>query len=545
VTPLLSDFGVARFLDAPELTSTGRTVGTPAYMAPEQCAGKRDVDGRADIYALGTVLYRCVTGRLPFAGTVTQILHAHVYEPLMIDNEVLQRLPPALVEILRRSLAKNPDDRYATAGEMAEALALAAGRTPQRRATRASDATATLTLGATSPLLRGSRGGATSTTTTVLVPGGRQGQEPPAAVNPLLRTGAATPSAGREGAPGVEPGPEAHPAQAASVEEFEEERGRGEERLYRVAWALLPVALVLLVVAVSLALINSPFGIFRGDDNGAGVVATIATPADAIALVITFTPTNSPTASLAPTPEEPSATPTLVEPTATATLEQPATMLPPPPSDTPTLVALATATLTPTLTPTPTIAPTPTWTLSPTWTPAPLETGAETPSPTPTVADVGAPGCETPRDPVFDAYVVTLDSETQALLACASTPAISAGGEFLGFQGGYMLRLDDRPELIYIFYAVDGTWELVESTWTEGEPVTPEAPPPPSDDLFLPPRGFGKAWQDERIQTPLGYARSPEPLGLTVLKQEYPDGSVLVASQTNGQVYAFLAARRR
>ncbi len=74
VIPLLSDFGIARALDAPELTSAGRTVGTPAYMAPEQCAGSRGVDGRADIYALGAVLYRTITGRLPFNGTTTQIL---------------------------------------------------------------------------------------------------------------------------------------------------------------------------------------------------------------------------------------------------------------------------------------------------------------------------------------------------------------------------------------------------------------------------------------------------------------------------------------
>src|SRR5690606_21305587 len=55
VVPLLTDFGIARALDAPELTNMGRTVGTPAYMAPEQCAGSREVDGRADIYALGAV----------------------------------------------------------------------------------------------------------------------------------------------------------------------------------------------------------------------------------------------------------------------------------------------------------------------------------------------------------------------------------------------------------------------------------------------------------------------------------------------------------
>jgi hypothetical protein len=301
----------------------------------------------------------------------------------------------------------------------------------------------------------------------------------------------------------------------------------------------------MLVVAVSLALINSPFGIFRSGDDATGAVATLPTPADEIALVVTFTPTNSPTSSPSPLPEEPSATPTVADPTATATVALPATMLPPPPSDTPTLIATSTSTLTPTLTPTPTTTPTPTWTLSPTWTPAQPETAIETPTPTPTGIDVGAPGCAAPRDPVFDAYVMTLDSETQALLACASAPATAVSGEFLGFQGGYMLRQDDQPDLYYVYYDGDGAWEVVESVWTEGEPVVPEAPPPPSDDLFLPPRGFGEVWQEERIQTPLGYARSPEPLRIAGLKQEFPDGSMLIASPTSGQIYAFLAARRR
>ncbi len=60
VVPLLSDFGIARALDAPELTSAGRTIGTPAFMSPEQCAGDEEIDGRADIYSLGAVLYRCL-----------------------------------------------------------------------------------------------------------------------------------------------------------------------------------------------------------------------------------------------------------------------------------------------------------------------------------------------------------------------------------------------------------------------------------------------------------------------------------------------------
>ncbi len=113
VIPLLSDFGIARALDAPELTSAGRTIGTPAYMSPEQCAGTRNLDGRADIYSLATVLYRCLVGRPPFMGATTQILHAHVYEALTIPDAIAKALPPAMLNILQRALQKNPEDRYA------------------------------------------------------------------------------------------------------------------------------------------------------------------------------------------------------------------------------------------------------------------------------------------------------------------------------------------------------------------------------------------------------------------------------------------------
>lgn len=124
VIPLLSDFGIARALDAPELTTTGRTIGTPAYMSPEQCAGKRQLDGRADLYSLGTVLYRCLVGRSPFTGTTTQILHAHVYESLTIPATIMHTLPPSVLSILQKALQKEPPDRYSDAQQFANDLSL-------------------------------------------------------------------------------------------------------------------------------------------------------------------------------------------------------------------------------------------------------------------------------------------------------------------------------------------------------------------------------------------------------------------------------------
>lgn len=120
--PLLSDFGIARALDSPELTGVGRTIGTPLYMSPEQCADSHEIDGRSDLYSLGAILYRCLVGRPPFTGSTTQILHAHVYEALTIPESVLTTTSPSAVEILRRCLAKHPAERYSSGRALADAL---------------------------------------------------------------------------------------------------------------------------------------------------------------------------------------------------------------------------------------------------------------------------------------------------------------------------------------------------------------------------------------------------------------------------------------
>ena len=168
VAPLLSDFGIARALDMPELTNEGRTIGTPAYMAPEQCANSREVTGRADIYALGAVLYRCLVGRPPFTGTTTQILHAHVYASLSVPDDVLASLPPELVEVLRRSLAKNPEERYAVARDIADDLTAIAGRISSLESSLA-EQTSTLTFVSLPPV--GLPPSPSQTTETVIVPG--------------------------------------------------------------------------------------------------------------------------------------------------------------------------------------------------------------------------------------------------------------------------------------------------------------------------------------------------------------------------------------
>ena len=125
---VVADFGIARAITAAggeKLTETGVSIGTPVYMSPEQAAGGKDLDGRSDIYSLGCVLYEMLAGDPPFGGsTVESIVHQHLSaEP----PSVTVRRPAAPVEVaeaVKKSLAKTPADRFATAAQFAEALAV-------------------------------------------------------------------------------------------------------------------------------------------------------------------------------------------------------------------------------------------------------------------------------------------------------------------------------------------------------------------------------------------------------------------------------------
>ena len=129
--PQLTDFGIARAMSSgARMTATGMSIGSPHYMSPEQARGK-EVDGRSDLYSLGVVLYEMLTGRVPFdAADTLAVAYSHVNDPA-------PQFPPALAElqpVMDRLLAKSPEDRYSTAGELAEILA--PGSQPRSSATR-------------------------------------------------------------------------------------------------------------------------------------------------------------------------------------------------------------------------------------------------------------------------------------------------------------------------------------------------------------------------------------------------------------------------
>ncbi len=127
----LMDFGVAKRVGEGAATVTGHIVGTPEYMSPEQAQGMK-VDARSDIYALGIVIYEIFTGQVPFRGeTPISTILKHINDPPPLELPPAGRLAPELRAVLKRCLAKDPADRYASAREVGEALREA--QRPSRR----------------------------------------------------------------------------------------------------------------------------------------------------------------------------------------------------------------------------------------------------------------------------------------------------------------------------------------------------------------------------------------------------------------------------
>ena len=119
---ILTDFGIAKILTGPSYTVTGATIGTPAYMSPEQGLG-RPGDHRSDIYALGVMLYQLATGQLPYeADTPLAVMLKHVNEPLPLPRTFKPDMPEGLERIILKAMAKNPDDRFQSADEMLASL---------------------------------------------------------------------------------------------------------------------------------------------------------------------------------------------------------------------------------------------------------------------------------------------------------------------------------------------------------------------------------------------------------------------------------------
>ena len=121
------DFGIARLVNPPKgkgLTEAGTSIGTPDYMSPEQLSGA-DLDARSDLYSAGVVLFECATGTLPFEAETTWALVAkHLEEPVPDPRTRNADIPEPLARVILKAMEKAPEQRYRTAGELYDALAL-------------------------------------------------------------------------------------------------------------------------------------------------------------------------------------------------------------------------------------------------------------------------------------------------------------------------------------------------------------------------------------------------------------------------------------
>jgi serine/threonine-protein kinase len=471
--PLLTDFGIAKQLDTPGLTTTGALIGTPDYMAPEQISGGK-IDARTDLYALGMMAYRALTGRRAFEGSTQDVLLGHLYRRPPLPSELRPALGPAVDDVLMRAVALDPAERFASAGAFVRALqqaaaAIGAGTAVGRPPGLAAGAAAYPPAGAATPPTRPATP-RPSTPPAVRPatprPGVGPASPPPAQYDDPYATGAA-----RMGA---------QPAPAY----------RDSRRGGAAPWILV---VILASVAGALAAALGFAMTSRGEASGA------STP---LPLVDTATATleASPTETMEPSPTtagdpSPTASPEL-EPT--LTLAPTLTVAPPTSAPAPPTSAPAPPTATATLAPAPPIATTAPPTVAPSDTPAP-------PTDTP-VAECDQTLLQGGFGSLYNDEV-----EVRVGLGCPVGPEVAGKASEQFFERGTMYWWGQNGtryrDTVFVFYGRDGgdyQSYSAEQVAALGKPARPEDPAAPD-------RGFGAVYFNvDGVAERLGAWTSPE-----------------------------------
>ena len=120
--PVITDLGLAKLAEGIQITRQGESMGTPAYMSPEQAIGGK-IDGRSDVYSLGILLYQITVGQLPFASrTISEAIRDHTQKPPPAPSAIQPGFPPDLEKLILKALEKDPDSRFQSAAVFAKAL---------------------------------------------------------------------------------------------------------------------------------------------------------------------------------------------------------------------------------------------------------------------------------------------------------------------------------------------------------------------------------------------------------------------------------------
>ena len=370
---VLTDFGIAKMMSTPQSTLTGGMVGTPAYMSPEQGTGDLG-DERSDLYALGIIMYEMLTGELPyFADTPLGVIMKHANEPVPSVSESRPHLPKSVDTIVKKLMAKLPENRYQTADELI------------------------VDIDKFISALRRSSSAITSTNV-------RRKTEPKKP-EPVASTTSTPDNASLSN--------DIHSSQMRlkSVLEDAQIRRTQNIKIQKEKKSSIPKILWLFLIFIILGMGGYFVGVSTGNIPSVGAL---------------LNPTSTPSPTITPSP---SSTATLtVTPTATETNTPTAT-----PSQTPTNTPTATDTATNTPSVTPSATPTLTHTPSPTFTPSQTPTLTSTPTITPTPSPTNSPIPS--ATPNFTLTIAV--AQTATISACVFDYAIVEQDPLDGEEGGF------------------------------------------------------------------------------------------------------------